>query len=58
MTPEKQEVLWEKMVKLKETPGKGGATPEKRGEPKVLCDDIKGSYFPAYAGNLCRNVTN
>ena len=30
----KQEVLWEKLVELKETPGKDGETPEKRGEPK------------------------
>ena len=35
MTPEKQEVLWEKLVELKETPGQGGETPEKRGEPKA-----------------------
>ena len=34
MTPEKQEVLWEKLVELKETPGKDGEAPEKRGEPK------------------------
>ena len=33
MTPGKQEVLWEKLVELKETPGKGKETPEKRGEP-------------------------
>ncbi|MFQ6879534.1 MAG: hypothetical protein ACLRS1_07090 [Oscillospiraceae bacterium] len=33
MTPEKQEVLWEKLVELKETPGKDGEAPEKRGEP-------------------------
>ena len=35
MTPEKQEVLWEKLVELKETPGKAGETPEKRGEPQL-----------------------
>lgn len=34
MTPEKQEVLWENLVELKETPGQGGETPEKRGEPE------------------------
>lgn len=34
MTPEKQEVLWEKLVELKETPGKDGEAPEKRGEPE------------------------
>ena len=34
MTPEKQEVLWEKLVELKETPGKDGEAPEKRGEPR------------------------
>lgn len=33
MTPEKQEVLWEKLVELKETPGKDGEAPEKREEP-------------------------
>lgn len=37
MAPEKQEVLWEKLVELKETPGQGGETPEKRGEPKKAC---------------------
>ena len=35
MTPEKQEVLWEKLVELKETPGKDGEAPEKRGEPRL-----------------------
>lgn len=34
----KQEVLWEKLVELKETPGKDGETPEKRGEPIFLPD--------------------
>ena len=34
MTPEKQEVLWEKLVELKETPGKDGEAPEKR-EPEL-----------------------
>lgn len=34
MTPEKQEVLWEKLVELKGTPGKDGEAPEKRGEPE------------------------
>ena len=33
MTPGKQEVLWAKLVELKETPGKDGEAPEKRGEP-------------------------
>ena len=34
MTLGKQEVLWDKLVELKETPGKAGETPEKSGEPK------------------------
>ena len=38
MTPGKQEVLWEKLVELKGTPGKAGETPEKRGEPNYLLD--------------------
>lgn len=33
MTPEKEEVLREKLVELKETPRKAGEAPEKRGEP-------------------------
>ena len=36
MAPEKQEVLWEKLVELKETPGKDGEAPEKRGEPSFF----------------------
>ena len=41
MTPGKQEVLWEKLVELKETPGKGKETPEKRGEPFLIDTLIK-----------------
>ena len=36
MTPGKQEVLWAKLVELKETPGKDGEAPEKRGEPLTM----------------------
>lgn len=48
MTPEKQEVLWEKLVELKETPGKDGEAPEKRGEPHLLCTERE--YLPIYTG--------
>ena len=44
MTPEKQEVLWEKLVELKETPGKDGEAPEKRGEPMFLMVASWGSF--------------
>lgn len=41
MTPEKQEVFWEKLVGLKEIPGKAGETPEKTGEPRItLCVEL------------------
>ena len=40
MTPEKQEVLWEKLVELKETPGKDGEAPEKRGEPRPRLKEL------------------
>ena len=43
MTPEKQAVLWEKLVELKRTPGKAGETPEKRGEPNYVSTEHKGS---------------
>ena len=36
MTPEKEEVLREKLVELKETPGKNGEVAEKRGEPRKV----------------------
>ena len=42
MTPGKQEVLWAKLVELKETPGKDGEAPEKRGEPVFLLVDLFG----------------
>lgn len=33
-TPGKREDLRERLVEMREPPAKGGATPEKRGEPK------------------------
>lgn len=46
MTQEKQEVLWEKLMELKETQGKVGETPEKRGRTRIyhiidLADDVE-----------------
>ena len=45
MTPGKQEVLWAKLVELKETPGKDGEAPGYRGEPiGITWPEVVGEY--------------
>ena len=44
MTLGKQEVLWKKLVELKETPEKDGEAPGYRGEPTVWTEPLPRSW--------------
>ena len=56
MTPEKEEVLREKLVELKETPRKAGEAPEKRGEPALRWRELMEISIDSDAGDLVQDV--